>query len=141
MRVVASLERLGDVVDAIDACVGQEKCVMLFLKGDLASGKTTLTQAVTKAKGIESEVTSPTFSLQQCYEGENGNRLYHYDLYRLDEEQFMQMGLLEEFQKEGWHFIEWGSERLANFLASVGYRVVHIHITQDPQGRCYEIEA
>ena len=50
---------------------------VVILKGDLAAGKTTLVKAVVKAMGIDDEVTSPTFSLQQCY----GDSIYHYDLY------------------------------------------------------------
>jgi len=85
---------------------------VVFLRGDLASGKTTLTQAVAKYKGVTSEVTSPTFSLQQCY----SHNFYHYDLYRIDYDEFMAMGLFEEFEKEGWHFVEWGSDELKSFL-------------------------
>ena len=100
-EITASLLELDKVVTYLNDTLPQNAIV--FLRGDLASGKTTLTQAIAKAKGIEGEVTSPTFSLQQCYEGRDGVNLYHYDLYRLEHEEFMQMGLFEEFEKSGWH--------------------------------------
>ena len=80
-------------------------------------------------------MTSPTFSLQHCY----GNDLYHYDLYRIDHEEFMQMGLFEEFDKEGWHMVEWGSDELKDFLESAGYNVAIITIETLDNARKYRI--
>ena len=125
-EIEASLDKLSKVVDYLNETLPSNAIV--FLRGDLAAGKTTLTQAIAKAKGIVGEVTSPTFSLQQCYEGDNGANLYHYDLYRLEHEEFMQMGLFEEFEKSGWHMVEWGSDALKEFLESVGYNVAMIEI-------------
>ena len=125
-EITASLNELDKVVNYLDETLSSQAIV--FLRGDLAAGKTTLTQAIAKSKGIEGEVTSPTFSLQQCYSGENGSDLYHYDLYRLEHEEFMQLGLFEEFEKEGWHMVEWGSDELKAFLEGVGYNVAIINI-------------
>jgi len=137
MEIVASLEELGKVVDYLESTLPTDAIV--FLRGDLAAGKTTLTQAIAKEKGIEGEVTSPTFSLQQCYEGQGGTNLYHYDLYRLEYEEFMQMGLFEEFEKSGWHMVEWGSDELKTFLEAVGYNVVTIDIEAIDKARLYRI--
>lgn len=138
-EIVASLNELNKVVDYLNDTLSKNSIV--FLRGDLAAGKTTLTQAIAKAKGIEGEVTSPTFSLQQCYEGQDGDNLYHYDLYRLEHEEFMQMGLFEEFEKSGWHMVEWGSDALKAFLVSVGYNVVTVEIEPSKNGRIYKIES
>lgn len=137
MEIVASLNELNRVVDYLNHTLPINAIV--FLRGDLASGKTTLTQAISKSIGIEGEVTSPTFSLQQCYEGKNGKNLYHYDLYRLEHEAFMQMGLFEEFEKSGWHLVEWGSDELKSFLVHVGYNVIVIEINPCKNGRIYRI--
>jgi len=138
MEIVASLEELDKVVFYLQENLPQNSIV--FLRGDLAAGKTTLTQAIAKAKGIVGEVTSPTFSLQQCYVGEGGDNLYHYDLYRLEHEEFMQMGLFEEFEKYGWHMVEWGSDELKTFLEGVGYNVTLIEIEPYENSRIYRIE-
>jgi len=137
-EIQASLSELNKVVTYLNDTLPANTIV--FLRGDLAAGKTTLTQAIAKAKGIEGEVTSPTFSLQQCYGAEDGTYLYHYDLYRLDHEEFMQLGLFEEFEKEGWHMVEWGSDALKAFLEGVGYNVVTIDIEPKENSRIYRIE-
>lgn len=137
-EIHASLGELDKVVRYLIETLPQDAIV--FLRGDLAAGKTTLTQAIAKAKGITSEVTSPTFSLQQCYLGEDGQNLYHYDLYRIDYNAFMQMGLFEEFEKSGWHMVEWGSDELKAFLEGVGYNVVLIEIELAGDARLYRIE-
>ena len=138
-EINASLDELDKVVSYLDEILPSDTIV--FLRGDLAAGKTTLTQAIAKAKGIEGEVTSPTFSLQQCYGAKDGSSLYHYDLYRLEYEEFMQMGLFEEFEKPGWHMVEWGSDELKAFLEGVGYNVVTIDIEANENSRIYRINA
>jgi tRNA threonylcarbamoyladenosine biosynthesis protein TsaE len=136
-EITASLSELDKVVHYLEEILPSHAIV--FLRGDLAAGKTTLTQAIAKAKGIEGEVTSPTFSLQQCYGAKDGSSLYHYDLYRLDHEEFMRMGLFEEFEKPGWHMVEWGSDALKAFLEGVGYNVATINIESQKNSRIYRI--
>jgi len=132
-EIIADLFELENVVSYLESNLPAN--TIIFLRGDLAAGKTTLTQAVAKAKGIEGEVTSPTFSLQQCY----AEDLYHYDLYRLEHEEFMQLGLFEEFEKPGWHMVEWGSDELKAFLEGVGYNVVLVEIESLSDSRRYRI--
>jgi tRNA threonylcarbamoyladenosine biosynthesis protein TsaE len=138
MEIVATLEELDKVVEYLKSTLPSDAIV--FLRGDLAAGKTTLTQAIAKEKGIAGVVTSPTFSLQQCYVAEDGANLYHYDLYRLEHEEFMQMGLFEEFEKPGWHMVEWGSDALKSFLEAVGYNVVTVEIESNQNSRTYRID-
>ena len=57
---------------------------ILLLSGPLGAGKTLFVKGICSALGIEEEdVTSPSFTLVNPYEGRL--RLYHVDLYRLDE--------------------------------------------------------
>ena len=136
-EIQASLSELDKVVTYLNETLPSNAIV--FLRGDLAAGKTTLTQAIAKFKGIKGEVTSPTFSLQQCYMADDGTALYHYDLYRLEHEAFMQMGLFEEFEKSGWHMVEWGSDALKTFLEGVGYNVAIVDIESNDDKRIYRI--
>jgi len=106
---------------------------VVILQGDLASGKTTLTQAFAAYLGELDVVTSPTFSLQQCY----GAKLFHYDLYNKGLDNFLSLGLLEELEKEGYHLIEWADENLKTFLLSAGVPVLHIKIEKEDNKRVY----
>ena len=132
--IIASLPQLTQITNYLNQTL--PKNAIIFLTGDLASGKTTLTKAIAKSKGITDEVTSPTFSLQQCY----GDDFFHYDLYRIENEEFMQLGLFEEFDKDGWHLVEWGDNELKNFLINVGYNVFSVTITPCGEGREYIIK-
>jgi len=133
-EITASLDELHKVVSFLEENVPPN--AILFLTGDLAAGKTTLTSAIAKSRGIVSGVTSPTFSLQQCY----SDTLFHYDLYRINNETFFELGLHEEFDKKGWHMVEWANESLKGFLANAGYNTVSILITAAGESRNYAIE-
>jgi tRNA threonylcarbamoyladenosine biosynthesis protein TsaE len=129
-----SLEQLPQLCEQIIAKLPNGGVVIL--QGDLASGKTTFTQAFARFLGIEEAVTSPTFSLQQRY----GDKLFHYDLYNYGFEKFLSMGMLEEFEQEGYHLVEWGDEALIQWLKKVGFAYVMVEITKcDNETRYYEV--
>jgi len=110
---------------------------VVILQGDLASGKTTLTQAYARYLGMEDAVTSPTFSLQQRY----GDKLYHYDLYNYGFDKFLSLGMMEELEREGYHLIEWGDDTLVAWLKRAAIETVILKITKcDDQSRCYEVQ-
>ena len=133
-EITASLDELDRVVSFLEENVPPN--AIIFLTGDLATGKTTLASVIAQSQGIVSGVTSPTFSLQQCY----GDTLFHYDLYRISNEAFFELGLHEEFDKEGWHLVEWADESLKGFLANAGYNTVSILITPIGESRNYAID-
>ena len=97
---------------------------VVILKGDLASGKTTFVKEIAKKLGLKDEVTSPTFSLQHCYSG----NIYHYDIYNQGLAHFISLGMLEELDKLGLHFVEWGDDELVDILSSAGIKVLTIEI-------------
>ncbi len=126
-------------VDGVASCLLGllPKDAIIFLDGDLAAGKTTLMRHIAQKIDPNFEVTSPTFSLQNCY----SEHLFHYDLYRVEFTDIAALGLLEEFEKSGWHFVEWGDDRLKEFLEGLGYNIWIINIK--PLGdtkRLYTIE-
>jgi tRNA threonylcarbamoyladenosine biosynthesis protein TsaE len=109
---------------------------VVILQGDLASGKTTLVKTFAKDFGINEAVTSPTFSLQQCY----GDRLFHYDIYNHGLDHFIALGMLEELEREGYHLIEWGDENLMGILKNAGIPVIRVKIEKcEREKRCYEV--
>ena len=110
--------------------------VIVILRGDLASGKTTLVKSYVKSLGHDDLVTSPTFSLQSIY----SNNIYHYDIYNKSLEEFISLGLLEEFEKQGVHFVEWGDEKLEELLKSYGFNVMLLQIIKRDDKRQYILD-
>jgi len=132
--IKANRDELYKITDYLNSNL--EDNIVIFLVGNLASGKTTLSSAIAKSKGIKNGVTSPTFSLQQCY----GDKLYHYDLYRIENESFFNLGLHEELDKNGWHLIEWADEYLQSFIRGAGYNTLLIKIEYADESREYIID-
>lgn len=80
---------------------------VVVLTGDLGSGKTKFTEGVLQFFGLENEISSPTFNIVNEYTKDNVN-VYHFDVYRLeDEDEFYAIGGEEYFEK-GICLIEWG---------------------------------
>lgn len=110
---------------------------VVILQGDLACGKTTFVKKMVKALKVDEEVTSPTFSLQQCY----GDKIFHYDIYNHGLEHFISLGMLEELDKDGLHFVEWGDEELKTILINAGMDILTIKIDKiSDDSREYRIE-
>ena len=113
------------------------KNIVVLLQGDLASGKTTLVKYYVKSLGLEDMVTSPTFSLQTLY----GKNIFHYDVYNKTLDEFIALGLLEEFEKDGIHFVEWGDNRLKKILNEYGFNILTVQIKKKENKREYIIES
>lgn len=111
---------------------------VVLLRGDLASGKTTLVQCFLKFKGYEESVNSPTFSFMQDYKFKN-IEIFHYDLYQIGFEGILQNGLFENFFEEGLHLVEWGDDRLEKALKKQGLKVLNIEISSIAEKRKYVI--
>ena len=101
---------LGDtfaLAKAFSEVLGPESIV--FLSGELGAGKTAFVQGIARALGSENPVTSPTFNLMQEYDVPSGQTIFHFDLYRIeDEDELGETGLLDVAGIEGPTFIEWG---------------------------------
>jgi tRNA threonylcarbamoyladenosine biosynthesis protein TsaE len=82
--------------------------VAVLLIGNLGAGKTTLAKGIVEGLGAADpdEVSSPTFTLIHEY---GGGRVYHIDLYRLEEpREVATLGLDEIFEREAVTLVEWG---------------------------------
>ena len=78
----------------------------VLLHGDLGAGKSVFARGVARSLGITGAMPSPTFTLLIPYEGRQ--KLYHFDLYRLnDPEEFYSAGLDEFIGGDGVALIEW----------------------------------
>ena len=79
---------------------------VVCLSGDLGTGKTAFTGGIARALGIDSYVTSPTFTIVNEYKGRLP--LYHFDVYRIaDPEEMFEIGLEEYLGGNGVVVVEW----------------------------------
>ena len=77
-------------------------------------GKTKFTMGILKYFGLDSEISSPTFTIVNEHHSENIN-LYHFDVYRLEDyEEFLAIGG-DEYFSNGICIIEWG-EKIESLL-------------------------
>jgi len=107
--------------------------VLLILRGNLGAGKTTLVKGIAEAFGAAEpeEVTSPTFSLVHEYSGMDASgtplRLYHLDLYRLEEERHLAvLGIDEMAAHDAIVLVEWG-EKFSSMLDRADGEIVLTH--------------
>ncbi len=111
---------------------------LVFLTGNLGAGKTTLSKGIAKGLGAAApdEVSSPTFTL--IHEYGDPVRLYHIDLYRLDEpRQLATLGLDEILGRNAVVLIEW-PEKFARHLPAPD---VSIRIESSGDARTVNVDA
>lgn len=87
---------------------------MILLEGDLGAGKTTFTQGMASALGVDSAVTSPTFTLMNIYATDGGFDLVHVDVYRLELlSEVVDLALAEMLDDGAVVVVEWGERAAA----------------------------
>ena len=94
----------------------------LLFNGEMGAGKTTLIKAICDYLGVEDNVTSPSFSLVNEYQGSK-DVIYHFDFYRINNEDEAYAIGFEEYEYTGdWLFIEW-SEKIPNLIPEESHTV------------------
>ena len=115
------LDETADLAERLLAAAGERK-VWCF-EGSMGVGKTTLIAALCKALGVTDAISSPTYGLVHEYVGEDGQRICHFDFYRIQSEQeAFDMGAEDYFFSGDFCFIEW-PERIPNLLPPQVFRL------------------
>lgn len=100
----------ADETLALGEGLGQllQQGMVLSLDGDLGAGKTHFTKGIAAGLGIEDYITSPSFTIVNEYEGRL--KLFHFDVYRIDDlGEMYEIGFDEYLYGEGVCVVEWGS--------------------------------
>lgn len=117
-------ERLGRALAAGD---------VLLLSGELGAGKTLFVQGLARGLGFEGPVSSKSFVIMGEYAGRE--KLYHADLYRLDDPAQVQDLALEEMTSDGVLAVEW-PERAGSVLPDDGLHV-RFEVTGEDERRLH----
>jgi len=111
--------------------------MVVYLRGDLGAGKTTLVRALLHALGHVGRVKSPTYTLLEQYEA-GGLHLRHFDLYRFrDEEEWEAAGFRDEFDGHNVCLVEW-PEKAQGLMPQADVEIVFEIL---PSGRNLTIRA
>lgn len=94
---------------AKDIIKNSEPKVLLF-HGEMGVGKTTLIKEICKILGTNDVISSPTFSIVNEYITSKNDTIYHFDFYRINnEDEVYNIGVEDYFYTDAWCLIEWPS--------------------------------
>ena len=130
---VNSLAELPVAAAAFATFLAQNPGVsVVIFEGEMGAGKTTFIKAVCQELGVTDPVSSPTFSIVNEYETSSNKRIYHFDFYRIEEEQeALDIGTLEYFDSGNLCLIEWPA-KIPNLLPD---HYLQVSITASPSGQ------
>ena len=98
---------------------------LVFLNGDLGSGKTTLVRGILRSWGYDGPVKSPTYTLLEPYELADC-RVLHFDFYRInDPEELLYIGIDDLLGEEAIKLVEWPSNG-SSILPKPDLSLIHI---------------
>tara|TARA_B100000768_G_scaffold181714_1_gene205946 strand:- start:1664 stop:2071 length:408 start_codon:yes stop_codon:yes gene_type:complete len=90
--------------------IRNSKYKILLFHGDMGVGKTTLIKEICKILGTDDLINSPTFSIVNEYITNTNEIIYHFDFYRIkNEEEALNLGIEDYFYSNAWCLIEWPS--------------------------------
>ena len=113
-RIIKEEEELDSLANELIYFAMKYKIWAFF--GEMGAGKTTFIRHICKVLGIEENVSSPTFSIINEYNDLRGNKVFHFDFYRIKKEQeAVDIGCEEYFQSGSICLIEW-PEKILNLL-------------------------
>jgi tRNA threonylcarbamoyladenosine biosynthesis protein TsaE len=127
MEIVFSLP---DINVAARQVLAQSPAKVMLFNGEMGAGKTTFIKELVKVLGVAEPTSSPTFSLVNEYLSDSGEFIYHFDVYRLkDENEALDMGIEEYLYSGNWCFIEW-AEKIPNLVPQT-HTVINLETMAD----------
>jgi tRNA threonylcarbamoyladenosine biosynthesis protein TsaE len=91
-------------------CLDVKSPCVVYLNGDLGTGKTALARGLVKSFGYD-KVKSPTYSIVESYQNDNIN-IHHLDCYRLAEAEELEMLGIRDYEQDSIILVEWAENGL-----------------------------
>jgi tRNA threonylcarbamoyladenosine biosynthesis protein TsaE len=105
MNTTYSLKDLSSIAKEVIASAEHR---MLLFYGDMGVGKTTLIKEICTQLGVLDTISSPTFSLVNEYQTNKNETVYHFDFYRIEnQEEAYDIGIEDYFDSNHWCLVEW----------------------------------
>ncbi len=135
---VLEINNVKELDQVSKVLLSKTKCFRHFLfNAPMGAGKTTLIKQLCEELGVEDHISSPTYSIVNEYLTKDKQSIYHFDLYRLnDDVELLDIGIEEMLESKAICFIEW-PEKIVNFLPG---NYVKVNIEIEGEKRIFSIE-
>jgi len=105
MAIINNLENLREYAKVF-LTENPEKIFAFY--GNMGVGKTTFIKELCLELGVSDTVSSPTFSIVNEYITSDGEKIFHFDFYRINNlEELFDIGIEEYFSQDCYIFMEW----------------------------------
>lgn len=118
---INSLNEIGKAAQEFVAAMGDRKVFAFY--GKMGAGKTTFIKAVCEELGVEDVINSPTFAIVNEYVDGKGEPIYHFDFYRIkNQQEVLDIGYEDYVYSGNVCFMEW-PELIENLLPDDAVKV------------------
>lgn len=118
---IKSIEEIAVAAKEFVAAMGERKVFAFY--GKMGAGKTTFIKAVCEELGVEDVINSPTFAIVNEYVDGKGEPVYHFDFYRIkNQQEVMDLGYEDYVYSGHVCFMEW-PELIENLLPDDAVKV------------------
>lgn len=129
---IKGLESIDSIAKEILKIIGNNRVIAFY--GNLGAGKTTLIKSMCKQLDVLDIVSSPTFSIINEYITKKGEKIYHFDFYRLKNiQEAIDIGVDEYLDSGNFCFMEW-SDKIEEMLPE-NYIKIEIIPEENPNNR------
>lgn len=133
---IPSLDKIDQVASEFMATYNEPSVFCFY--GSMGAGKTTFIQALCRQLHVVDVVNSPSFSIVNEYDTAKGDKVYHFDFYRLKQEnEAFDLGYEDYFYSDSYCFVEW-PEKIASLLPVKRFDV-KISVMDDNSAREIEV--
>jgi len=123
MEISSTIETINEAAQQIVEFISESKSKVVLFDGEMGAGKTTTIAEVVAKLGCDDDVSSPTFGIVNTYFSSTNGEIFHFDFYRIEnEEEAIYSGLDEMIDSGSICLIEW-SEKIPNLLPDSVVRV------------------
>lgn len=122
--------KLSDLENVAKQIIAHAQSKIILFDAEMGMGKTTLIKEIVRILGVKDVANSPTFSIVNEYNTSDNGTIFHFDMYRIEEEEeALDFGIEEYFYSNNWCFIEW-PERIPNLIPEE-HHVVRIRLEDE----------